>query len=40
MLPWHSMDEVLKVARAFLEPVLRGERGTWTKGARSWSTVA
>jgi hypothetical protein len=38
-LPWTSIDEVFDVARAFLDPVLRGEHGAWTKSARSWIPV-
>jgi predicted nucleotidyltransferase component of viral defense system len=38
-LPWTSIDEVFGAARTFLDPVLRGERGMWTKGTRSWSPV-
>ncbi len=39
-LPWNSIDEVLEVARALLDPVLRGERGAWLNSARSWSPPA
>jgi len=35
-LPWRSMPHVLEMARAFLDPVLRGEPGTWTAGASAW----
>ncbi|MCK8499031.1 nucleotidyl transferase AbiEii/AbiGii toxin family protein [Myxococcus fulvus] len=33
---WANIDAVFEVARAFLEPVLRGEQGAWPKGSRSW----
>lgn len=35
-LRWTSLDEITQVARAFLDPVLRGEDGTWDPPTWTW----
>lgn len=35
-LPWADINEVLKVARDFLNPVLAGAEGTWNPVERTW----
>jgi hypothetical protein len=35
-LRWTSLDEIAEVARAFLDPVLRGEEGTWDPPTWTW----
>ena len=35
-LRWTSLDEITQVVRAFLDPVLRGEDGTWDPTIWTW----
>jgi hypothetical protein len=35
-LRWTSLDEIAEVARAFLDPVLRGDEGTWDPPTWTW----
>jgi nucleotidyltransferase AbiEii toxin of type IV toxin-antitoxin system len=35
-LRWASLEEITQVARAFLDPVLRGEDGTWNPLTWTW----
>jgi hypothetical protein len=35
-LRWTSLDEMTEVARAFLDPVLRGDEGTWDPPTWTW----
>jgi hypothetical protein len=36
-LPWPDLQAVTAAARAFLDPVLGGEAGTWRPEGRHWS---
>jgi hypothetical protein len=35
-LRWTSLDELVQAVRAFLEPVLQGQEGTWDPVSWSW----
>lgn len=35
-LPWRTLPELLDAVRAFLDPVLWDERGSWDPGTWSW----
>jgi hypothetical protein len=35
-LQWASLDEMMQAARAFLDPVLRGDDGTWDPATWTW----
>ncbi len=35
-LRWTSLDEITEVVRAFLDPVLRGDEGTWDPPTWTW----
>lgn len=39
-LRWASLDEVVTAVRAFLDPVLRGDDGTWDPGTWTWRLSA
>jgi predicted nucleotidyltransferase component of viral defense system len=38
-MPWRDLDAVLSLACAFLDPVLRGEGGTWAPGDVAWCAL-
>lgn len=35
-LAWADLPELVAAARAFLDPVLAGEVGTWDAASRTW----
>ena len=35
-LPWPTLDDVMRAARAFMDPVLADKVGTWSPKAWAW----